>query len=307
LKKKISRDESYADSLPKSCRHFFCRGHSKTQYYDRMGFTRRKQKLQDWIDADVSIKEFGDKCPTPKTASTEDFKAYAKYTLENLQNLLGFYVKDVRYRRLEWETKIASKRGLEAMVTDIMGCPGINKRVPIAHGASGMDTMRGCRPMGNKRLLRKIMQRATVVLVDEYCTSKNCCACYHELGEFDDDKKEGTGWQQDDKTGRYRVRHCKRNECFRRLWNRDVSDTRCIQKNKNIIAVHTHPSNPQTQSRSTPPSTSLLVFCSSCDENVATPPSLARKRRTKKKARNRSGRMTRPQSWTWVGGRCVTS
>jgi hypothetical protein len=191
-----------------------------------MGFTRRKQKLQEWIDADDSIREFGDNCPTPKTASTEDFKAYAKYTLENLQNLLGFYVKDVRYRRLEWETKIASKRGLEAMVTDIMGCPGINKRVLIAHGASGMDTMRGCRPMGNRRLLRKMMQRATVVLVDEYCTSKNCCACYHELGELDDDDKEGgTKWQKDDKTGRYRVRHCKRNECFRRLWNRDVSDT----------------------------------------------------------------------------------
>ena len=195
------------------------RGFNKKRYYNEMGFTRRTAQTTSWRERSPEVQAFCTTDTTAKTADTAGYAAHVRHILKHMDTLMDFYVTKKRYRRLAWGTAIASKSGLAKLATDIMGCTGVNKRVLIAHGDSGMAHTRGCAPMGNKRLLRELSRRATVVLVDEFRTSKNCCACHKPMAGFEMTKGEG----DEAKTFHsYGVRRCKTSECLR-TWNRDVS------------------------------------------------------------------------------------
>ena len=191
-----------------------------------MGFADRQHTIRQWREKDNEIQDYEKESSivSARTASPEKYLEYCRVTLKYLPCLLQFYTgQNNRYRRLALRSYFKDQKGIKTLVTDILGHgPGSKARILVAHGGSGMSSGFGCKPVGNKRILRELMNRATVMIVGEYNTSKNCCACFCEM--------KGEVIEAEDVNGKkyryysYGVRRCTNNECRRGLWDRDVSD-----------------------------------------------------------------------------------
>ena len=76
-----------------------------------------------------------------------------------------------------------------------------------------MHAVKGTKPVVQKGLRQKLRGRCMFVDVDEFRTSKLCCACHGEM----EGKMLKTGKQS------YKVRRCENSACHRTFWNRDVN------------------------------------------------------------------------------------
>ena len=92
------------------------------------------------------------------------------------------------------------------------------KKTVVAFGDADLTfNTRGCKPITSSSLLRKMKQRTTVWMTDEFRTSKLCCCC---LQPMEGERRIN----EDGKAVRlFGVRRCANSECGRTLWDRDVN------------------------------------------------------------------------------------
>lgn len=106
------------------------------------------------------------------------------------------------------------------------------KKIIVAYGdACPKHNVKGAPPAPNMPFFRKFKEKATCVLVDEFCSSKNCSSCLQEMKQM----------------RLYRLKRCKNNSCPRDVWNRDNNAS--ITMPNLLLWKHDHGGHPKAFSR----------------------------------------------------------
>ena len=174
---------------------------SASSYYADMGFTHRMQQVKHWLaqreGAEVEAYNQAAAGTTAKTASSVRYAQRAALLFSHMAALQNFWVERKRARRLEFWTYRRSQQALAHACARIGGGPAAGREVLVAYGDASWGRVPGNRVVGKGRLLRALQERFTVVMVDEFRTSKCCSACFGGM----------SGARIDGVTS-YRVRRC---------------------------------------------------------------------------------------------------
>jgi hypothetical protein len=123
-------------------------------------------------------------------------------------------------RRSRWygyQCKQAATENIIAEVADARNHRA-QKDVLVAYGNASLNNMRGCKPVVQKALHRRLRKRCMLLDVDEFRTSKLCCCCLESM------EGKTVYCQKEQKTKRlYGVRRCENSACHRTFWDRDVN------------------------------------------------------------------------------------
>ena len=92
------------------------------------------------------------------------------------------------------------------------------KKTAVAFGDARLTSnTRGCKPITSSSLLRKMKQRTTVWMKDDFWTSKLCCCCLQPMEGERCINEHGKAVRL------FGVRRCANSECGRTLRDRDVN------------------------------------------------------------------------------------
>lgn len=188
---------------------------SAGKYRHERGNAYTHHQMRRWTEACPDMTAFNKTVPTAKTASLSGYSDRISHVLSALPLLMDFYVWKRRVRRCRWYNYMRKQASIEAMVTDIAGTAKHDEQrgVLVAYGNAAMHAVKGTRPVVQKGLRQRLRNRCMFVDVDEFRTSKLCCACHGEMKG----KMLATGKRS------YKVRHCENGACHRTFWNRDVN------------------------------------------------------------------------------------
>lgn len=188
---------------------------SAGKYRHERGNAYAQNQMRRWTDNSPDVKSFNETVPTAKTASLSAYSQRISRVMSALPALMEFYVLKRRVRRCRWFSYMRRQASLEAMVTDIAGTKDhmAQRDVLVAYGNAAMHAVKGTKPVLQKGLRQRLRSRCMFVDIDEFRTSKLCCACHGEM----DGKMMETGKRS------YKVRRCENSACHRTFWNRDVN------------------------------------------------------------------------------------
>jgi hypothetical protein len=115
---------------------------------------------------------------TPKTRRVDRYLEHVRQSIGNFQRLHAHY-KQERWSR--WRTYRCEQKTLHELSMRVKGNPRAKREdVVVAYGKAAWPTMRGKRPVPAKRLRKHLSRYVTVVLVDEYRTSRECSGCWEK-------------------------------------------------------------------------------------------------------------------------------
>lgn len=194
--------------------HFETVRWSAGKYYKECGIAGRTREMRHWTNAAPSIKQFNETVATAKTASLDQYSVRVAQVLTALPRLLDFYVYKRRVRRSRWFAFMQKQRATEHMISDVTATRTHRdqKEVLIAYGNAAMNNMRGCQPVVQKALRRKLASRCMLIDVCEFRTSRLCCCCLRAMeGKLQNGERS------------HGVRCCENNTCPRIFWNRDIN------------------------------------------------------------------------------------
>jgi hypothetical protein len=120
-----------------------------------------------------------------KTCDMNKFTSYLKKKIE-VNRIVSEHYKDPIYRKLKMNTYINTQKSESKMMETFKKIYGPPSNVLIVYGDyDKKDTMKGCEPHISRRL-RKLYKRYgyEIYKINEYCTSKLCNKCCHELERF---------------------------------------------------------------------------------------------------------------------------
>ena len=188
---------------------------SAGRYHRERGNAYAYHQMRRWTEACPDIKTFNETVPSAKTASLSGYSNRILHVMSALPLLLGFYVQKRRVRRCRWYNHMRKQASMESMVAAIAGTTRHDEQrnVLVAYGNAAMHAVKGTKPVVQKGLRQKLRGRCMFVDVDEFRTSKLCCACHGEM----EGKMLKTGKRS------YKVRRCENSACHRTFWNRDVN------------------------------------------------------------------------------------
>ncbi len=188
---------------------------SAGKYHHERGNKYAQHQMRRWTEACPDVTAFNKTVTTAKTASLETYSERVTQVLAALPVLMDFYVRRRRVRRCRWYNHMRKQKSLESMVSAIAGTVnhGEQRDVLVAYGNAAMHAVQGTKPVLQKGLRQKLRSRCMFVDVDEFRTSKLCCACHREMKG----KMLKTGKRS------YKVRRCENGACHRTFWNRDVN------------------------------------------------------------------------------------
>ena len=188
---------------------------SAGKYHHERGNAYANRQMRRWTDTSPTVKSFNETVPTGKTASLYAYSQRISHVLGALPALMEFYVFKRRVRRCRWSSYMRRQASLEAMVADISGTKdhAAQRDVLVAYGNAAMHAVKGTKPVLQKGLRQRLRGRCMFVDIDEFRTSKLCCACHGEM----EGKMLKTGKRS------YKVRRCENSACHRTFWNRDVN------------------------------------------------------------------------------------
>jgi len=184
---------------------------SAPQWHHETGHNDRLNAIKAWTAANETIQRFNEGNTTAKTADVEKHALHARHGLKYIVPLLAFY--GAEYQQLNWNVYIRTQKTYAKLGKALKGNA---KHTLVVYGAAGFPAHgRGSRGVPVKGMRRKIaaMEGSTVVLQDEFRTSKQSACCRTEL-------KKGrvpsgrTPWT---------LRVCPQANCFRSNWERNVS------------------------------------------------------------------------------------
>ena len=130
------------------------------------------------IESELSVHD-------SKTCDFEKFTSYLKKKIGTNRILYGHYLKPI-HRKLKMNTYINTQKSESKMIKNFSSKFGSPKNALIVFGDyDKKDTMKGSEPHISKRI-RKIFKRHgyETYKINEYCTSKLCNRCHHELERF---------------------------------------------------------------------------------------------------------------------------
>lgn len=199
---------------------------STKEFYHDAKYKESNRKSKRWIEKDDFIREAIRGMPTKKTCDLQVFYRYVTFLLPRLDKLLGFF-QQKKFRNQKFKRYVFCKKKLRSLSLRLVD----GKRTVIGFGDwSNTDTagvIKRCPAGPVKRLEEELKKHCTVVVIDEYCTSKKCNRCKSDLYN---EKKITTG-----KDGnKYHVKvhsvlHCHNSVCKSMTLNRDMNASKNIR------------------------------------------------------------------------------
>lgn len=173
---------------------------SQKQYTAKM-----KKRMSEYCPAWVSV-------PTCKTVDLEKIFESYRFQVSMWPQLQQAFFDDKKwYQKQKMRKFCKEKSAMEDVVARICGTRNkeAQKRVIVAYGdGDNNGTMRGTAPIMSTKLFNKVSECATVVLVNEFNTSKLCSCCHEAMEQYNK---------------QFRMKRCHNNECIRNVWDRDVN------------------------------------------------------------------------------------
>jgi len=140
--------------------------------------------LKEKLDHQISEKESVLSTHNCKTMNYQKFKDYIHVKTQLNDQVKEFYQQEL-FRKMKWRTWIAKRTSEDDFLNQIEALYGSPEEVLICYGNwSQSRQMKHLLPSMGIGLRRLIGRKFPVVLVDEYCTSKLCCQCHHELQHY---------------------------------------------------------------------------------------------------------------------------
>ena len=185
----------------------------RDQHYHECGFTRRNLMTNKWMKKSEVITTynafFNTNALTTKTGSLENYKHHAIHVLANLHSVLDFY-SSKRFKRLKWKTFIRTQKSYEKIVARLKG--GQENTLVVWGNAKFPSSGKGSKAVPTSTLLKKVRARVKVLEQDEFNTSKKSCCCHQDLRPMVIAGRDS-----------YHVRICQNENCYRTVWDRNVS------------------------------------------------------------------------------------
>lgn len=198
-----------ADNIP-----FETRSLTRYEYYKLAGFNKRADVVRQHIDAcpEVAAWNEGD-AESSKTSDVSRYSHYLSALFDMYDSLMEMYCGKRWWRRIKGGTYVKQQQMAEEAVRQMTDVKSHKKQkdVVVLYGDSSIGQLKGCAPVGNKRLRQIMKHRACVIDVDEFRTSKLCACCHKAM----------KGKLMDNGERSYGIRHCENSECERVFWDRD--------------------------------------------------------------------------------------
>ena len=195
---------------------------SGKQYYHDVGINKVNDSQRRCYKKDEEIASFIKNMPCGKTNNTDDFLIHLKYCLKTLDKALEFHYKNP-FRKWKFTKFIKEKQEFNKLCKMISHKEKISEPnktlVGFGDWSNPRDSIiRGHRRGPVKKLKNELRRWTKVVDVDEYRTSKLCCACHAETEKvsFNGNKINC-------------VLRCKNNECGMVI-DRDINGCKNILK-----------------------------------------------------------------------------
>ena len=180
---------------------------SKSEYYYLSGFNQRAAITNKHIEACPRVKEYNQGgALSTKSASLHQYEAAMIPFARIYNTAMELYSTSRWWRRLKMGTYIKGQKTMEIILERItkQKDPILQKKVVVAFGDASIGQVKGCAPVGNKKIRSFIKERTCCIYTSEFRTSKCCSCCHKPLGG-----------------ALYKVRRCRNNVCHRTLWGRD--------------------------------------------------------------------------------------
>jgi hypothetical protein len=133
-------------------------------------------RLQDNSGFDVHQVESS--IATPKTRRVDQYLEHTRQSIGNFQRLYAHY-KQERWSR--WKTYRCEQKALHKLSMRVKGNRRAKREdVVVAYGSATWPTRKGMRSVPVKKFLKYLSRYVTVVLVNEYRTSRECSKCWEE-------------------------------------------------------------------------------------------------------------------------------
>jgi hypothetical protein len=204
------------------------------EFYHRAGFKKRTFLMGQWMARDVDVAWFNERAPTGDGLGLEEFSKRVTAVTASMYALIRFHTAR-RVRKLRRRVTVQKQREVDRVCAEITG----GKVTVVAFGAAtvGKGGAKGqCGPCEAVRRRLSSHHRATVVMVEEFRTSRMCSTCLSGIGGFRVLRRrriiEGgmltvsVGGDGSHETC-HNVRACTNPLC-RIVWNRDVNAARNI-------------------------------------------------------------------------------
>ena len=119
-----------------------------------------------------------------KTVNYDEFKKYITEKTKLNDKLKDFYEQEL-FRKLKWRTWIYRRKSEDNFLNKVEETFGNKEDLLLCYGDwSNPKQMKHIMPTKGIGMRRIIEKRFNVVLIDEYCTSKLCSKCHHELTNY---------------------------------------------------------------------------------------------------------------------------
>lgn len=151
---------------------------SRSRWQEVSGIKHSKLKRELWSRYDPILRDNLLATPTPKVASTAAFANHISHRLMHLPAAVAHYGAR-KYRQLRWTRYMQAQFAMASMCNSITG--GKADTI-VAYG----DAKFACCGKGNEAtpttsLRKRLGKQCRVYEVDEFRTSKLCCACHTEM------------------------------------------------------------------------------------------------------------------------------
>ena len=179
-------------------------------YHFECGFTLKQQRAIEWSTNSCIGIILQHMLPSLKTNSLFMTLANIQVTTEWIEEIMMEKLK-IRYAKLRFYVDVKKQKWWDKLVEEFK-----NKIVCLGN-ATNFGKAKGHRPTPIKFLIRFLRKKnINLLLINEYCTSKNCSACEQEL----------------EQTNVFRTKRCL--SC-KYQWNRDKNA--CINMFKNALKI----------------------------------------------------------------------
>ena len=145
---------------------------SKSRWQEESGHRHRQEKTANWMQADPDLAGILEEMPSAKVASTAALGQHILYRLQHLSIVLDHFCAP-EYQMLRWAT-FRKRQSAMANMCNVITDKDSNTVVGYGDAAFNCST-----PTSSLR--RRLRSLCVVYDVDEFRTSKLCCACHQPM------------------------------------------------------------------------------------------------------------------------------
>lgn len=146
--------------------------YSKSRWQEESGHRHRQKQTASWMQADPDLVGIFDQMPSAKVASTTALGQHILYRLQHLSIVLDHFCT-AEYRMLRWATFGKRQSAMAKMCNSITDK---NRNTLVSYGDAAFNSS-----APTSSLRRRLRSLCHVYDVDEFRTSKLCCACHQPM------------------------------------------------------------------------------------------------------------------------------